>query len=120
MSYEEAKVAKVQNIFARLDNLLTKFLLHFISCILPSIDQFDWLFQKSTQNTTPQLYDEMNQLVRVYASNFLTADTILKAGAYLKLMHLISLPMKILELVLTHGSVCLTLKSSTTAPFSTL
>ena len=86
LSCEEAETAKVQSIVARLDNPLTKPLLHFLSFILPSVDKFNRLFQKSTQNTTSQLYDEMNRLVRLYASNFLTADTILEAGANLKLL----------------------------------
>ena len=88
LSCEEAETAKVQSIVARLDNPLTKPLLHFLSFILPSMDQFNRLFQKSTQNTTCQLYDEMNRVVRLYASNFLKADTILEAGANLKSLKL--------------------------------
>ena len=88
LSCEEAKTAKVRSIVARLDNPLTKLLLHFLSFILPSMDQFNWLFQKSTQNITCQLYDEMNRVVRLYASNFLKADTNLEARANLKSLKL--------------------------------
>ena len=44
------------------------------------MDRFNRLFQKSRENTTSQLYNEMNQLVRLYASNVLSADTILAAS----------------------------------------
>ena len=48
------------------------------------MDQFNCLFQKSTENTTSQLYDEMNRLVRLYASNFLSEDSILAGSDNLK------------------------------------
>jgi hypothetical protein len=60
----------------------------FLSFILPSVDRFNRLFQKSTENTTSQFYDEMNRLVRLYASNFLTSDTILAANDNLRLLNL--------------------------------
>ena len=44
------------------------------------MNKLNELFQKSTQNTTCQLYTEMNRPVRLYASNLLKADTILAAG----------------------------------------
>ena len=59
LSCEEAETAKVCSILSRLENPLTKPLLHFLSFILPSMDQFNCLFQKSTENTTSQLYDAM-------------------------------------------------------------
>ncbi len=40
------------------------------------MDRFNRLFQKSTQNTTSQLYSEMNRLVRLYASNLLKPEAI--------------------------------------------
>ena len=43
----------------------------------------DKAFQKSTQNTTCQLYSEMNWLVRLYASNILKPEVILAASANL-------------------------------------
>lgn len=79
LSCNEAESVKVRSIIGRLNNPLTKSLLHFLSFILPSIDRFNRLFQKSTENTTSQLYDEMNRLIRLYASNFLTSDTVLEA-----------------------------------------
>ena len=48
------------------------------------MDQFNCLFQKSTENTTSQLYDAMNWLVRLYASKFLSDGTILAASDNLK------------------------------------
>ena len=86
LSCGEAETAKVQRIIQRLENPLTKPLLLFLSFILPSMDKFNKLFQKSTQNTTCQLYTEMNRLVKLYASNLLKADTILAAGENLSLL----------------------------------
>ena len=53
--------------------------LSFSSChiFFPSMDWFNSLFQKSTQNTT---YTEMNRLVHLYASNSLKAEAITAAG----------------------------------------
>ena len=84
LSCEEAETVKVCNIISRLENPLTKPLLLFLSFILPSVDRFNRLFQKSTENTTSQLYDQMNRLVRLYASNVLTSDTILAANDNLR------------------------------------
>ena len=84
LSCEEAETAKVCSFLSRLENPLTKPLLHFLSFILPSMDQFNCLFQKSTENTTSQLYDAMNRLVRLYASKFLSDGTILAASDNLK------------------------------------
>ena len=58
--------------------------MHFLSFILPSMDRFKRLFQKSTENTTSQLYDEMNRLVKLHASNFLSEESILAASDSLK------------------------------------
>ena len=44
------------------------------------MDNFNKVFQKSTENTTSQLYSEMSRLVRVYASNLLTREAILSVG----------------------------------------
>ncbi len=41
------------------------------------MDRFNRLFQKSTENTTCQLYNKMSRLVRLYASNVLKADVII-------------------------------------------
>ena len=84
LSCEEAETAIVCSILLRLDNPPTKPLLHFLSFILPSMDQFNCLFQKSTENTTSQLCDAMNRLVRLYASKFLSDGTILAASDDLK------------------------------------
>ena len=65
---------------------LTRPLLLFLSYILPSMDKFNRLFQKSTKNTTCQLYTEMNRLVRLYASNLLKPATILAVGDNLSLL----------------------------------
>ena len=62
---------KVESISTRLQNPLLKPILLFLSFILPSMDRFNRMFQKSDENTTSQLYDEMSRLTRLYASNFL-------------------------------------------------
>ncbi len=43
------------------------------------MDRFNRLFQKSSENTTCELYVEMNRLVRLYAANLMTNDAILEA-----------------------------------------
>ena len=83
LSCDEAETVKVRSIISRLENPLTKPLLFFLSFILPSVDRFNQVFRKSTENTTSQLY-EMNRLVRLYASNFLTSNTILAANDNLR------------------------------------
>ena len=50
------------------------------------MDQFNRLFQKSTENTTCELYNEMNRLVWLYAANLLTTDAILAANDNLTLL----------------------------------
>lgn len=79
-SCSEAETRKVVSILQRLENPLTKPLLHFLSFILPSMDKFNRLFQKSTQNTTCQLYTEMSRLVRLYASNVLKPESVTAVG----------------------------------------
>ena len=79
-SCSEAETSKVVSILQRLENPLTKPILHFLSFILPSLDKFNRLFQKSTQNTTCQLYTEMSRLVRLYASNVLKPESITAVG----------------------------------------
>ena len=44
------------------------------------MDRFNRLFQKSTKNTTCQLYSEISRLVRLYASSLLKTETIVAAG----------------------------------------
>ena len=60
----------MESISTRLQNPLFKPILLFLSFILPSMDRFNRMFQKSDENTS-QLYDEMSRLTRLYASNFL-------------------------------------------------
>ena len=48
------------------------------------MNKFNCLFQKSTENTTSELYDAMNRSVRLYASKFLSDGTILAASDNLK------------------------------------
>ena len=68
------------SISARLENTFTLPILLFLSFILPSMDKFNRVFQKSTENTTCELYSEMNRLVKLYASNLLSNTAILAAG----------------------------------------
>ena len=75
--------SKVISITKRLQNPLTKPILLFLEFVLPCMDRFNRLFQKSTENTTCELYSEMNRLVRMYAANLLTNETILEADKIL-------------------------------------
>ena len=52
------------------------------------MDKFNCLFQKSTQNTTCQLYTEMSRLVRLYASNLLKPECIVAVGDDLSQLNL--------------------------------
>ena len=45
------------------------------------------MFQKSSENITCGVYDEMSRLVRLYASNFLKREVILAAGDKLRGKH---------------------------------
>lgn len=75
---------KVISITERLQNPFTKPILHFLMYVLPCMDRFNRLFQKSSENTTCELYVEMNRLVRLYAANLMTNEAILKATDNLK------------------------------------
>ena len=90
LSCGEAETAKVKSIIERLQHPLTKPILLFLSYILPSMDRFNRLFQKSTENTTCQLYAEMSRLVRLYASNVLQPEAIVAAGDNLSVLSLAS------------------------------
>lgn len=79
LSCDEAETNKVQGILDKLQNPLTKPILCFLSFVLPSMDRFNRLFQKSSENTTCQLFSEMTRLVRLYASNLLKTETITAA-----------------------------------------
>ena len=79
-SCSEAESNKVLSIVDRLQNPLTRPLLLFLSYILPSMDCFSRVFQKSTENTTCELYTEMSRLVRLYAANLLKTPAILNAA----------------------------------------
>ncbi len=99
-SCSEAETSKVVSILQRLENPLTKPLLHFLCFILPSMDKFNRLFQKSTQNTTCHLYMEMSRLVRLYASNVLKPESITAVGEDLYKLSLIVIK-KMSKLVLS-------------------
>ena len=86
LSCSEAETAKVRSIVERLQHPLTKPIFLFLSYILPSMDCFNRLFQKSTENTTCKLYAEMSRLVRLYASNVLNPEAIVAAGDNLSLV----------------------------------
>ena len=80
--------SKVIDITTRLQLPFTKPILHFLLYVLPCMDRFNRLFQKSTENTTCEFYDEMNRLVKLYTAKILTNGTILDAGDELKLLNL--------------------------------
>ena len=75
---------------ARLQNPLTLPLLHFLSFILPHMDRFNQVFQKSYENTTSLLYTEMKRLVKLYAANVLSTESITAADDNLKNLRMIS------------------------------
>ena len=78
------QTVKIRSIVARLENPITLPLLHFLSFILPHMDRFSKVFQKSYENTTCQLYTEISRLVKLYAANILTTTSIEEAGDNLK------------------------------------
>ena len=81
------QTAKVISITERLQNPFTKPILYFLMYVLPCMDRFNRLFQKSSENTTCELYTEMNRLVRLYAANILTNEAILEATDNLRLLN---------------------------------
>ncbi len=72
--------SKVAHILKRLENPMLKPLLFFLQYILPSMDKFNRVFQKSTENTTCELYTEICRLTRLYAASLLKPETILSVG----------------------------------------
>ena len=76
--------AKVISITERLKNPLTRPILFFLAYILPLMDRFSRMFQKSKENTTCELYVEMNRLLKMYAGNLLKKEVILAACDNLK------------------------------------
>ena len=80
------QTSKVISIAERLQDPYTKPILLFLEYMLPCMDRFNRLFQKSTENTTCELYNEMNRLVRLFAANLLKNDAILKARNNLTLL----------------------------------
>ena len=51
------------------------------------MDRFNRLFQKSTENTTCELYQEMNRFVKLYAANLLKKEALLEASDNLRLLN---------------------------------
>ena len=62
LSCEEAETVKVKKIIDTLHNPLTRPILQFLSYILPSRDKFNKVFQKSKENITCQLFQEMSSV----------------------------------------------------------
>ena len=59
---------------------ITKPFLLFLKHVLPFMDRFNRNFQKSSENNTCELLTEINQLVRIYAVNVLTQNSVLQVG----------------------------------------
>ena len=78
---------KLISITSRLQDPLTKPILHFLAFVLPSMNRFSKQFQKSTENTTCEVYEEVSRLVRLYAKNLLTSEAVLAAGDNLTLLN---------------------------------
>ena len=74
------QIAKVVSIADRLQNPLTKPLLLFLKHVLPFMDRFNRSFQKSNESNTCELFTEINRLVRIYAANVLTENSLLQVG----------------------------------------
>ena len=55
---------------------------------MSAMDKFNRVFQKSTENTTCELYTEMCRLTRLYAANVLKTDSITSVGSNLSLLSL--------------------------------
>ena len=72
---------KVKSILERLENPLLKPLLFFLKFIMSYMDKFNRVFQKSTENTTCELYTEMCRLTSLYAANLLKTDAITSVGS---------------------------------------
>ena len=83
LSYND-QPEKVKSILTRLEKPITHPILHFLSLLLPPMDRFNRTFQKSYENTTCQLYIEINRLVRLYAVNILTTASIEAASGNFK------------------------------------
>ena len=73
------QTAKVVSINERLENPLTKPILHSLNHVLPSMDKFNRSFQKSNENTC-ELYMDIVRLTKIYVVNFLTEEAVHKAG----------------------------------------
>ncbi len=80
--------SKITSITQRLQNPQTKAILLFMSHVLPPMDKFNRVFQKSTENTTCLLYTETSRLLRLYAANLLEPNVILAAGDNLNTINL--------------------------------
>ncbi len=74
------QTTKVVSIAERLQNPLIKPLLLFLKHVLPFMDRFNRSFQKSNENNTCELFTEINRLVRIYAANLLTHNSIQQVG----------------------------------------
>ena len=62
--------SEVVSITQRLQNPLTKPIILFLAHVLPLMDRFNRVFQKSTEDTTCMLYSETSRLLKVYAATF--------------------------------------------------
>ena len=71
----DEETSKVRGILERLENPLLKPLLLFLSHIMVSMDRFNRVLKKSTENTTCELFIDMSRLVKLYASNVLNRLT---------------------------------------------
>ena len=83
LSCDEAETSKVESILDKFQHPLTKPILLFLYFILPTMDRFNCLFQKSNENTS---YSEMSRLVHLYASNLLKGEAITAVGDNLTLL----------------------------------
>ena len=55
---------------------------------MSATDKFNRVIQKSTENTTCELYTEMCRLTRLYAANILKTDAITSVGSNLSQLSL--------------------------------
>ena len=72
--------ARIRSILQCLNNPLLKPLLQFLQFILSPMNRFNRFFQKTTENTTAELYIEISCLTRLYISNFVKLEVIQDAA----------------------------------------
>ena len=80
--------ARIRSILQCLNNPLLKPLLQFLQFILSPMNRFNRFSQKTTENTTAELYIEISRRTRLYISNFVKLEIIQDAADNLTILSL--------------------------------